>query len=105
MEEFVVIAVTVPDETEGRRIAKVLVEERLVACVNIIPGITSIYHWKGEICEDGEALLWIKTREALIPSLQERILQLHPYEVPEIISLAISGGSKDYLSWILEETT
>jgi periplasmic divalent cation tolerance protein len=105
MEDFVVTAVTVPNKDEGRRISRALVEERLAACVNLIAGLLSIYHWKGEICEEGEMLLWIKTRRSLIPRLQERIRDLHPYEVPEIISFTISEGNSEYLKWIWEETS
>lgn len=81
-----------------------LVSGRYAACVNIVPGITSIYHWKGDLCRDNEFLLIIKSRQALFEIIRDRILTLHPYEVPEIISSRISGGSEKYLNWIAENT-
>ena len=103
MESLIVSVVTVPDEDTGRRIAKALVADQLAACVNIIPGIRSVYRWEGQVCDDPEALLWIKTRKILFKKLQERILELHPYELPEIIALDISDGLPDYLAWVARE--
>ncbi len=105
MDSFVVAVVTVPNEQVGERIARALVEERLAACVNLVPAVRSIYRWKGEVCDEGELLLWIKTREARFPELQERVRSLHPYEIPEIIALPLSQGFPPYLSWVGEETT
>ncbi|HEY9714077.1 MAG TPA: divalent-cation tolerance protein CutA [Chroococcales cyanobacterium] len=85
---------------EGERIACELVAEKLAACVNIIPGIKSIYRWKGEVCQETENLLIIKSHKAYWPRLEARIKELHSYEVPEIISVAIEDGSQDYLNWI-----
>jgi periplasmic divalent cation tolerance protein len=104
MDKFMVTAVTVPNEEQGLLIAKALVEDRLAACVTLIHGLISIYRWKGEICKEGEMLLWIKSRKSLTRPLQKRIQQLHPYEVPEIISLTIAEGLPEYLSWIHAET-
>ncbi len=104
MERFVIVAITAPGEEEGGRIGRLLVEERLAACVNIIAGIRSIYRWKGEVCDEGEVLLWVKTRAELLPRLQDRVRQVHPYEVPEIIAMEISHGLPQYLSWVAQET-
>jgi periplasmic divalent cation tolerance protein len=92
---------TVPDRDAATRIAKALVTEQLAACVNIIPGIQSIYRWRGAVEQDEEVLLLIKTSNAVWPRLQERILALHPYELPEIISVRVQDGHSNYLNWII----
>lgn len=96
--------VTVGNSEEALSIARTLVEEQLVACVNVIPRIRSIYRWKGEICDDEELLLVMKTRSDLFPVLQNRIRKLHSYEVPEIISFPIVEGLPEYLNWVTEST-
>ncbi|MGQ9735247.1 MAG: divalent-cation tolerance protein CutA [Thermaceae bacterium] len=102
MEEVVLI--TVPTEEKAKEIARALVGENLAACVNIVPGLTSIYRWKGEVVEDKELLLLVKTTTHRFPALRERVLALHPYTVPEIIALPIVEGHKDYLDWLRENT-
>ena len=97
-----VVLVTAPDEKTARQIARALVEEGLAACVNIIPGLTSIYTWQGEVHEDAEWLLLIKTTDTTYPRLEARIRQLHSYEVPEIIAIAVTKGFHRYLHWIEE---
>jgi periplasmic divalent cation tolerance protein len=104
MTDFIVVFVTVSSRDEGKKIASALLEERLVACVNIIPSINSIYRWQGKICDDEEILLIIKTRSELFGKLQEKVKSLHSYKVPEIIALPIIFGSQSYLDWIKEET-
>ena len=84
---------------EARSIAKVLVEERLAACVNIA-SVESFFFWNGEFCEENEALLVIKTERALIERLIKRIKQIHSYELPEIIAIPIVDGSDEYLKWV-----
>ncbi|MBK1723553.1 divalent-cation tolerance protein CutA [Thiocystis violacea] len=91
---------TCPDRDTGLSLAKTLVEERLAACVNLVPGITSVYRWEGALQEDAEVLLLIKSTTARTAALIERLGQLHPYEVPEIIALPITEGSTAYLSWL-----
>ncbi|MEZ5541475.1 MAG: divalent-cation tolerance protein CutA [Pseudomonadota bacterium] len=91
---------TVPDTDHADRIAGILVEERLAACVNIIPGLVSVYRWQDGLQRDAEALLLIKTVPDAFPRLQERIRALHPYELPEIISVPIQTGQAEYLQWL-----
>jgi periplasmic divalent cation tolerance protein len=98
-----VVLITAPDAEVGARIARALVEERLAACVNLVPGLRSIYRWEGRIEEDAEVLLVVKTRSAQLGHLEQRLRQLHPYDLPELISLSISGGSTDYLEWLRRE--
>jgi periplasmic divalent cation tolerance protein len=98
--EYCVVLVTVSSETEAKTIARTLVEERLAACVNIIPGLTSIYRWENNICEDRELLLVIKTQGQKVAALRERIVHLHSYAVPEVIALPIVEGSARYLEWL-----
>ena len=95
---------TVPSREAGMAIADSLVEDGCAACVNVVPSVTSVYRWKGRICREEELLLLIKTRIELKDRLTERIIALHPYEVPEIISLEIHSGSEPYLAWIHEST-
>lgn len=99
-----VIYCTCPDLTVAERIAATVVGERLAACVNIVPGLTSIYRWDGQVHRDAELLLLIKTRQATYPLLESRIRALHPYQVPEIIALPIQAGSAAYLNWIAANT-
>lgn len=96
---------TCPDADTAARIARMLVEERLAACVNRVSGVASTYRWKGEIQDDAEVLLLIKTRRERFDALRTRWIELHPYEVPELIALDIAEGLPAYLDWIGNETT
>ncbi|HYB13134.1 MAG TPA: divalent-cation tolerance protein CutA [Myxococcota bacterium] len=98
-----VVLVTVPDAQVAGRLARALVEERLAACVNLVPGIRSIYRWAGAVQEEEEVLLVIKTREDRVEALSQRVHELHPYEVPELIAVGVFGGSERYLAWLREE--
>ena len=100
--EYIVVFITVPNLEVGEKIGNTLVEEKLAACVNITSEIKSVYFWKGKIEEDKEYLLIIKTRKDKFESLERRVKEIHPYEVPEIIAVPIVLGSKDYLDWIDE---
>jgi periplasmic divalent cation tolerance protein len=91
---------TAPDPATGERIAEALLGEGLAACVNIVPGLTSIYRWQGEVQRDAEVLLLIKTTAAAYPQLETRLLALHPYELPEILAVPIDNGLNGYLDWI-----
>jgi periplasmic divalent cation tolerance protein len=88
---------------DAQRIARTLVEERVAACVNIVPGITSIYRWKGAVEQEGEVLLVIKTMAQQVDALKARLLELHPYELPEVVVIPIVGGHGAYLAWIAEQ--
>jgi periplasmic divalent cation tolerance protein len=101
---YLTILCTVPNTEVGRKIAQVLVHEGLAACVNLLPNITSVYRWQGEVQENTELLLLIKTRQEHYPALEDRIKALHPYEVPEIIAHKIEVGSGNYLDWIAKST-
>ena len=102
MSKHLVIFCTVATMEDAEKISDKLVGEELAACVNVINGIKSIYKWKGDICRDDELLLVIKSKEANFINIKEAILSLHPYDVPEIISLEIKDGHSDYLKWIDE---
>ena len=104
MKEFIVIFVTSSSLEEAEKIGNSLVEKRLVACVNIMPEIKSIFLWKGKIAKEKEVLLIAKSRRELFDSIQNEVKVLHSYEVPEIIALPIEAGSEDYLEWIKKET-
>jgi periplasmic divalent cation tolerance protein len=95
---------TVPDPATGERIATALVGEGLAACVNILPGLTSIYQWQGEIHRDAECLLLIKTRKSLYSQVESRLLALHPYELPELLAVPVNTGLAAYLQWIQDNT-
>ena len=98
-----VLMATAPDAGSAERIARGLVEERLAACVNLVPGLRSIYRWQGAIEEAAEVLLLIKTRGDRVADLERRLRELHPYDVPELLRLPAGGGSEPYLRWVREE--
>jgi periplasmic divalent cation tolerance protein len=98
--EHVVALSTAPSADKAAEIARALVEERLAACVNVVPAVRSFYRWQGELCDDAEALCVIKTRADRVEALRARLVALHPYEVPELVVLPIVGGHAPYLSWI-----
>jgi periplasmic divalent cation tolerance protein len=88
---------------DGERIARALVEERLAACVNVVPGVVSVYRWKGAVEREGELLLVIKTMAEQVDALKARLLELHPYELPEVVVIPIVGGHGAYLDWLAEQ--
>jgi len=98
---IVLSAVGAPPDAE--RIARALVEERVAACVNIVPGITSIYRWKGTVEQEPELMLVIKTIGERVELLKARLLELHPYELPEVVVIPIVGGHGAYLAWLEEQ--
>ncbi len=99
-----VVYCTCPDPATAEHIAETVVNERLAACVSIVPGLTSIYRWQGEIQRGAELLLIMKTCSTVYAGLEMRLRELHPYEVPEIIALPIQAGSTTYLDWIADNT-
>ncbi len=105
MTKHITVIMTAPNEEEGASIAKTLVEEKLLACVNIIPKIRSIYRWEGKICDEAEVMLIGKTGSMLAAAVVKRVKELHSYDVPEVICLPITTGSGDYLHWIEESVS
>ena len=104
MTDAIVVLVTTPTPERAAEIARAAVEERLAACGNVVPGLRSIYRWEGEIHDDAEALLVLKTTRGRFEALRERVLSLHPYALPEVIALPVEAGSAPYLAWIAAET-
>lgn len=104
MTDAIVVLVTASSEEEGVRIARTVVEEKLAACVNVMPGVRTFYRWKGEMNEAAEWLLVAKTRRDLFDDLEKRVLELHSYAVPEVIALEIEESAVPYLDWIAAET-
>ncbi|MBI2559607.1 MAG: divalent-cation tolerance protein CutA [Planctomycetes bacterium] len=101
---YIIIFVTASSVEEGQKIGRTLVEERLVACINIVSPIQSIFQWQGRVSDEREALLIAKTKSALFNDIVVRVKKLHSYKVPEIIAVPIVDGSQDYLNWISAET-
>ena len=101
----VIIFVTAASDQEAATIGRTLVEEGLAACANIIPQIRSIYRWKGEIWDERETLIMIKSREALFEKIRSRVKELHSYEIPEITAITVEKGDAAYLQWIEAVTT
>jgi len=104
MTEVVLVLTTAPDDDRAESMARALVEERLAACVNVVPGVVSIYRWKGAVEQDLELLLVIKTRADRFEALREALVSLHPYDVPELIALPVAAGHPPYLAWLDEAT-
>lgn len=105
MEEKIVVLITAGSEEEGVKIAKALVEARLIACANLIGGIRSLYRWEGKVCDDPEILLLCKTLRKHFAELSEKVKSIHSYDVPEIIALPLEEGWRPYLDWVEQETT
>ena len=95
-----VVLVTAPSEAMALELGQRVVDDRLAACVSVVPGVTSIFMWEGKREEASEALLVIKTRAERYPALQQRVLELHPYSVPEVLALAVEAGAPAYLRWV-----
>ncbi len=95
---------TAPDREQALRLARILVEERLAACVSLLPGAQSVYRWQGAISEDAECLLLIKTSRARWEALAARLAAIHPYQVPELIAVPVACGLPGYLAWLAEST-
>jgi periplasmic divalent cation tolerance protein len=104
LSDSVVVFSTCGSEDEAERVARALVEARLAACVNIVPGVRSVYRWKGAVEDAREWLLTIKTRRDLLPVMMAELRRVHSYDVPEAIALPIVDGLPEYLAWIREET-
>ena len=101
-EKLVAASSTTPDRRSAELIAKDLVERGLAACVQIVGPIRSVYRWKGKLEDEEEFLLLLKTKAALLPEIEKRLEVIHPYEVPELLAVPVTGGGNAYLDWIRE---
>lgn len=104
MSEVIIVLITAPSRETADSISKSLVELRLAACVNILPNISSVFHWEGKVDWAEEFLLIAKTKKSAFKDLEEKVLESHPYDTPEIISISVSDGTRAYMDWILKET-
>jgi periplasmic divalent cation tolerance protein len=95
---------TFPNEEKAREIVRCLVDERLVACGNLVPSIRSIYRWKGTVHEETEVMVILKISRAAYPEVQKRIRELHPYELPEVVAIPVEAGLPEFLGWIAENS-
>jgi periplasmic divalent cation tolerance protein len=103
--EIVVVLVTAPSADVAAAIARALVEERLAACGNVVPGVRSIYAWEGKVQDEPEALLVLKAPRGRLEALAARVRELHPYQLPEVIALSVTGGSQAYLDWVRQSAS
>lgn len=102
--DALIVLTTVERAEDGARLARLLVEQKLAGCVQMLPPMTSIYRWQGRVEEASEVLLLIKTTRAVYDQLEAALKELHPYQTPEIIALPAAGGSADYLAWLTSAT-
>lgn len=105
MTDIVMIFTTVADDERAEQLARRLVDERLAACVNLYPPMTSHYRWQGKLEQDSERQMVIKTTRDRVPALGARLAQLHAYELPEFLVVPVADGSQAYLKWVKDETT
>ena len=103
-EQFVIVLTTLPTDSDAEKFASQLVEERLVACVSILPAMRSIYRWDGAIERADERQLLLKTASSQLAALEARVRMLHPYDVPEFVVIPITHGSADYVEWLAAST-
>ena len=104
MSDIVAGFVTGPDREQLVRMGRTLVGERLIACMNVVDGVTSVYRWDDEVAEDAEALGIVKTTAARAEAVTRRIRELHPYDIPETLFLPVAAGAEAYLNWVAEAT-
>jgi periplasmic divalent cation tolerance protein len=104
MTDALLVFTTLPSADKAAELAKLVVEERLAACANLLPAIRSIYRWQGKLQDENEVLLLLKTRAEHLERLKLRILELHPYEVPEVLAVPVEAGYQPYLDWLAGET-
>ena len=102
---MIFIYVTYPSDEEAKQVSRVLLEERLVACANILGGHRSLYWWEGEIEEASEVAVIYKTRRDLFEPVEAKIKELHPYDVPCVVSLPVEKGAQDFVNWMREQTS
>ena len=104
MTDALLVFTTLPTADKAAEVAKLLVEERLAACANLLPAVRSIYHWQGKLHDENEVLVLLKTRAEHLERLKLRILELHPYELPEVLAVPVEAGYQPYLDWLAGET-
>ena len=102
---FIVVLTTIGTEEEAVKLAQSLLERKLVACVNVVPSVRSLYWWNGKVEDDKEQLLLLKTRAELASTLTDAVVELHPYDVPELLCLPVVAGSDSYLAWLAENVS
>lgn len=102
--EVVLALSTAPDAEQAARMGRALVEERLIACMNLLPGLTSIYRWQGAVQQEAEVLLLMKTTRSRVAELKARLPELHPYDVPELVVVEVTDGLAPYCGWVRAET-
>ncbi|PQJ29903.1 divalent-cation tolerance protein CutA [Rubritalea profundi] len=101
--EVILVYINFPNRESARQIGTGLIEKQLAACVNIIPEVESIYQWKGEVKVENEVMVIVKTTASRYKQLEAFVLEKHPYDVPEVISLPLSQGSESYLNWVQDK--
>jgi len=102
---FAIVLVTAPNLKTARGLARAALEARLVACVNLVPGIESHYWWQGKLEQAAEVLVMMKTRKARLAALEQLVLERHPYDTPEVLSLPLDAGTAKYLAWLDESAS
>jgi periplasmic divalent cation tolerance protein len=102
--EVIVVLITARDTAEAEKISKTLIKQRLAACTNIVPEVSSRFRWQGRLETAKESLLIVKTKGSLLPEIIKSVKKVHSYSVPEIIALPVTGGNRDYLDWVDSET-
>ena len=100
MDDHLLVLSTCPDNATAQRLATMLVEQQLAACVNVLPGLTSVYRWQGAIQHDSEVLLLAKSRADRYPQLESALVEHHPYELPEVVAVSLTQGLEGYLAWL-----
>lgn len=102
--DAIVVLTSVATTSDAAALVRALLERRLVACGTVLPGARSIYRWEGEVKEEAEAVVMLKTQRDRLPALKRAVDELHPYDVPELLALAVEDGSRAYLAWVTAET-
>jgi periplasmic divalent cation tolerance protein len=100
MTDVILIVSTAPSEEKARELGTALVNEALIACANIVPQVRSIYSWQGKLCDEHEVVMLLKTRRELFEKVRARLVELHPYECPEVLQVPIEQGHVPYLAWV-----
>ena len=104
MTDALLVFTTLPTADKAAEIAKLLVDEKLVACANLLPAVRSIYRWQGKMHDENEVLVLLKTRAEQLERLKLRLLEIHPYELPEMLAVPVESGYQPYLDWLAGET-